>query len=324
MKKNIIKYTLLIFLFAGWSSSLGFEKVGTTSFQFLKMLPGARAYGLAGSFSSVVNNSEAVFWNPGALTKVSYLDFSAGYLDWFMDAAHYSLSAAYTIEGIGTFGFQAVYSSVGQIEETRVDALGFIGDTYNPGLTGRTFSPSASVFGISFAKQLTDKFSFGITAKYAREDLIYAKAGELIFDGGLIFNTGFRSIQVSATLLNFGPEVKFIERSYPLPQTLNLGVSSYLIAPNEYLISDAKDHSLLIAYDMIQPRDYDQQHALGLEYGFNNIIYLRGGYKFNGDQEDYCFGIGINYQSYRLDYAYSSFGDYLDAVHRLTIGLEIR
>jgi hypothetical protein len=324
MMKNNTKYLLIIFLLQFLSTAQAFEKVGATSFQFLKMLTSARAYGLAGSFSSVVNNSEAVFWNPGALTKVSNLDFSVGYLDWFMDAAHYSLSAAYKMDGVGTFGFLALYSTVGPIEETRVEALGFIGDTYNPGLTGRTFTPSASVFGISFARQLTDKFAFGVTAKYAREDLIYASAGELIFDGGLIFNTGFRSIQVSATLINFGPEIKFIEKSYPLPQTLNLGISAYLVSADQYLITDTGDHSLLVTYDMIQPRDYDQQHSMGFEYGFNKMIFLRGGYKFNGDQEDYCFGLGINYQTYRLDYAYSSFGKYLDAVHRITVGLEIR
>ena len=68
-------------------------------------------------------------------------------------------------------------NDLGDIPVTRVDYL-FRDESgnYNPGLTGETISPGSQVFGLSYGKELTDKFSFGITAKYAIEDLVAEKA----------------------------------------------------------------------------------------------------------------------------------------------------
>ena len=321
--KNMKFLILFFFLFLLSSRSFPFEKVGTTSFQFLKVMTSARGTALGGAFTTLVNNSEAVFWNPAGLTRVSGFDASFSFVDYFMDVVHYSFSAAYTVDGLGTFGFQGLLTDVGDIEVTTVSALGFVGNKYNPGLTGEIISPSSTVLGISFAKNLTDKFSFGLTAKYVSENLVYEKADALVFDGGLIFNTGFRSVVIGASLRHFGPQVIFIDKKYPLPQTFNISISGKLFSAGDALISSLENHSLLIAYDMIQPRDFDQQHAIGMEYSFNNMVYLRGGYKFNSDQESISAGIGIKYNDYRVDYSYDEFGDYLDSVHRVTVGLEI-
>ncbi|MBU1097594.1 MAG: PorV/PorQ family protein [Bacteroidetes bacterium] len=305
------------------SNSFAFEKVGTTSFQFLKVMTTARASAMAGAYSSIAIGSDAIFWNPAAITSVQNAGVTFGYADWFMDAAHYSFSAAYTVEGLGSFGLLGMLSNVGEIEETTVGALGFVNGVYNPGLTGNKFSPQALVLGISYAKDLNDRFSFGLTAKYAHEDLIYKSTGLIMFDGGLRYDTEFKSIVIAATLRNFGPEVKFIDKSYPLPQTLNLGISTYLFSQNDPLIADAGDHSLLLSYDMIQPRDFDQQHAVGIEYSFNNMLYLRGGYLFNNDQEGICAGAGFQFMGYKLDYSFNDYGEYLDSIHRISLGLSI-
>jgi hypothetical protein len=320
--RNKILLALLIISLSS-AASFAFEKVGTTSFQFLKVWPGARATGMAGAFSSIVNNSEAVFWNPAGLARINGFDFSFGFVDWFMDVNHYSFSAAYNFEDVGTLGIMGIISSVGEIEVTRVDRLGFVNGVYNPGLTGEVINPSSLVLGVSYARNLTDKFAFGVTVKYVHENLVFEKAGALVFDGGLTFNTGFRSIIIGASVRHFGQEVKFIDKSYPLPQTFNIGISSYLFSNNDPLISNTGDHSLLLSYDMIQPRDYDQMHSIGLEYGFKDMIYLRGGYVLNNDQEGIAAGIGVLYKGYRIDYSYNDYGQYLNSVHRFTIGYEI-
>jgi len=324
MKIKTRKFLILILIFMGLSSQIfPFEKVGTTSFQFLKVWPGARGSALSGAYSTLANNSEAVFWNPAGLAKVQGFDASVNYIDWFLDIKHYALSAAYNLGDFGTLGFQAVMADVGVIEVTSVDRLGFVNGVYNPGLTGQTFSPSSFVAGLSYATRLTDKFSFGITVKYVREDLVYEKADAIVFDGGLTFETGFRSIVIGASVRHFGPEVKFIDKTYPLPQTFNIGISTYLFSANDPLIASLGDHSLLFSYDMIQPRDYDQVHSMGMEYSFKNLVFLRGGYTFNSDQEGLSAGLGLLINHYRLDYAYSNYGTYLNSVHRITIGFEI-
>ncbi len=316
MKKLLFILLLLLQVSTGWA----FEKVGTTSFQFLKVMTDARSTGMAEAQSAVVNSSDAVFWNPAALTQIQHFDLSLSYLDWLLDTSHSSVAAAYAVPNIGTFGFFAVATNVGEIKVTTVDALGFVGDTYNPGLTGETITPSALSTGLSFARQLTDKLSFGLTAKYVQEDLEVEKASKIVFDGGLTFDTGFRSLRVAAAIRHFGPEVKYIDLSYPLPQTFTIGVAANVVAPEDGFVLNSRDHRLLIAYDMSQPRDYDQQHHVGTEYALKNFIFLRCGYKFNFDEEGFACGFGVKFAGLRVDYSYSDFGQYLDSVHRFSIG----
>lgn len=317
------KKVIILLLFVS-SSIFSFEKVGTTSFQFLKVVTTARASSMAGAFTTLASSSDAVFWNPAGLTRVSNFGASFGYLDYFMDVTHMSFSAAYSIDQLGTFGLFGMISDVGEIFETRASLLGFdASGKYNPGLTGNVLNPKSMVLGLSYAYDLNDRFTFGLSVKYASEDLVLKKTSAIIFDGGFIYKTGFRSIVIGASLKHFGQDIKFIESSYPLPQTFSIGISSYLFSNDDPLIGNLGNNSLLVAYDLIQPRDYDQQHAIGLEYSFDEMIYLRGGYLFNGDQEDLTAGIGLRYNNYKIDYSYNNMGEYFGNTHRFTIGFEI-
>ncbi|MBK7629545.1 MAG: PorV/PorQ family protein [Ignavibacteriales bacterium] len=322
MKIKIIAALLIInstFLFPQGG---GIDKVGTTSFQFLKVMPGARSTGMGESFISVVNNSEAVFWNPAALVKVNNFDASFYYVDYFLDVSHLALSAAYSIEDFGTLGLQVQVNDIGDIPVTRVDNLyrDPVTGVYNPGTTGETMSPGFTVVGLSYAKSLTDKFSFGLSFKVAHENLVAESATSWMLDGGLIYQTGFKTIDVAIALRNFGPEVKFVHKGYPLPQTLTLGISAYLFTDQNSLISDIKDQGLLISYNLSQPRDYSQQHNVGLEYSFSQMLFLRAGYKINYDEEGLTLGAGVNYQGYRVDYSFNDYGEFLGNVHRFTLG----
>jgi hypothetical protein len=318
---------ILVLLISGYTVSLygqgqGIDKVGTTSFQFLKVSPDARSTALAEAYSSVVNTSEAVFWNPAGLTRVDNIDVATSYVDWLLDISHFSLAAAYSMGNIGTLGFQAVLTDMGEIEETRVDHL-FRNEEqgiYNPGLTGNTLKPGSMVFGLSFARRLTEKFSFGLTAKYAIEDLVVQTASTFMFDGGVLFETGFKSLTLSAVLRHFGPKVTYFNKSYPLPQTFTLGLSGYLIAPESSFLGTSESSKLLLTYDLSQPRDYSQQHHIGAEYAFRDLLYLRAGYKLNFDEEGLTYGFGLAYGGIRIDYSYSDFGEFLDAVHRFSVG----
>lgn len=318
---------LLLLLIVRLNTSLyaqgqGIDKVGTTSFQFLKVTPDARSTALGEAYTSVVNTSEAVFWNPAALTRVDNIDVASSYVDWLLDISHFSIAAAYSIGNLGTIGFQAVLTDMGEIEETRVDHLFRLEEhgIYNPGLTGKTVQPGSMVFGLSFARRLTDKFSFGLTVKYAREDLVVQTASSVIFDGGVLFNTGFNSLTLSTVLRHFGPKITYYNKSYPLPQTLTLGLSGYLIAPESSFLMNSEASKLLFSYDLSQPRDYSQQHHVGMEYAFRNLFFLRTGYKINFDEEGLTYGFGIDYSGVRVDYSYNDFGEFLNAVHRFSVG----
>jgi hypothetical protein len=325
MKIKYITVCLILIASFGFAQDGGIDKVGTTSFQFLKVMPGARSTGMGDAFVSVVNNSDAVFWNPGALVDVKNIDASVYYVDWFLDVSHLALSGAYTIDNFGTLALQFQMNNVGDIPVTRVSDLYRDPETgiFNPGLTGETMSPGFFVGGISYSKSLTDKFSFGLTFKIAYEDLYAESASTWMFDGGLIYKTGYRSIDVGISLRNFGPGVQFVNIDYPLPQTLGLGISANLFAPSSALIVDVDNQTLLFAYNLMVPRDYSQQHNFGLEYSFYDVFALRAGYKFNYDVEGWTFGAGVSFQGYRFDYSFNDYGEYLGNVNRFTLGFSI-
>ncbi|MBD3384681.1 PorV/PorQ family protein [candidate division KSB1 bacterium] len=303
-------------------SQTGIQKVGTTSFQFLKIKADARATAMGEAVTSVVNTSEAIFWNPANLSDVSDVDVSISYLDWLFDISHTAFSVAKSISGYGTVGIHAMITDVGSVEETRVDQL-FRDETtglYNPGLTGKTVSPGSQVFGLSFSRYVTDKFSFGVTVKYAREDLVKHTASSIIFDGGITYRTGFRSLILAAAIKEFGPDVTFVNKSYPLPQTLTIGFSAELLAPESALFMQSDIGRLLVAFDMVEARDAAQQYHTGMEFSMNDFFFLRGGYKINYYEQGLTLGFGLEIFKTRIDYSFNDFGDYIEPIHRITFG----
>jgi hypothetical protein len=323
MKIKLLTFLITTFLISyGWTA----DKVGTTSFQFLKIKPDARSAAMGNAFVSVANSANAVFWNPGALTRAQNIEFSGSYYDYFVDVNLSAFAASIPLGNWGTIGVQVMLWDYGSIEVTSVASQGW-NDSYtqfNPGLTGETINPSSQCFGLTFARELTDKFSFGMTAKAASEDLVKEKESAILFDGGLLYRTGFRSLYLAASVRNFGSDVTYINESYPLPQTFTFGFSTLLIDSESPFLLASDWQRLLVAYDVSHPRDYDQQHNMGIEYVLLDIVALRAGYKFNYDEETMTYGAGLYIRGLRFDYAYEPFGEILDSVHKFTLSYGLK
>jgi len=109
-----------------------------------------------------------------------------------------------------------------------------------------------------------------------------------------------------------------------LPLTFRLVVATDVM---DFLSSDLSDHSLIVALEMLHPRDYSERLHLGAEYQFLKAFAFRAGYKFNYDEEGLTLGAGFEREFIRLklrvDYAWSEFGDVFDPVQRFTFGLSL-
>ncbi|RMD93537.1 MAG: hypothetical protein D6813_03955, partial [Calditrichaeota bacterium] len=214
-----------------------FNKVGTTAFQFLKVNTTARAAAMGEAYSTIASSADAVFWNPANLVFVKKWDVSLAYLDWLLDIRQNSFAAAYNLGNWGVVAVSGMMNDIGGIEVTRADHLYRKEDgTYNPGLTGETIYPKSDFFGISYARYLTTKFAFGVSLKYAEEDLVVDKASTLFTDLGFYYNTGYKSLKLAIVVRNFGPDITYVDKNYPLPQILNIGVSSYIIGNGDGLL----------------------------------------------------------------------------------------
>lgn len=340
--KKIHAYWLLLCAIALLTASSFAQKVGSTSMQFLHVMPSARGTALGDAYTVMATGSDAVFWNPSGVALVEGHQLSSTYINWIFDTQQGALSYAFPISGFGAVGLQIQYVDFGEFEETTNDRP-YIKSTDSPGMTGRTFRPFSYLVGLTYANRLTEKFSVGISAKYAHESLydgsmvlsqvrsgIYETvrtwANGVLFDFGVRYNTGFRSVQIGASVQNFGANVTYARESSPVPLLFRFGIAGNVIGENALLAVD-EDNRVTVAFDLFQPNDYTQQAHVGAEYEFERTFALRAGYKFNYDSQGLTLGGGIRHTlgsvNLTLDYSYGSFGTYLGNVQRISLGAEL-
>jgi hypothetical protein len=214
------------------------QKVGSTSMQFLKVMPSARGAALGEAYSVWATGAEAIFWNPAGLATVRNMELSSSYIDWLFDSQQGALSYALAIRGFGAIGIQVQYVDFGEFEETS-NQRPYINDPERVGLTGRTFRPFSYLVGITYARYLTERFSLGLSMKYAHESLfdgstirtmvrqgvfedVETWADGFLFDFGIRYNTGYRSVHIASSVQNFGADVKYAKESNPVPAPVPL------------------------------------------------------------------------------------------------------
>lgn len=346
MKSRLAIILALIGITAGQAVA---QKVATSSLQFLKVMPTARATAMGEAFSTLASGADAVYWNPAGVALVEHPEFAGTLTLWLFDSRQGALSFASSLGDWGSIGLQLQYVDYGKIQETSVDHLRFIGDpangNYNPGLTGKTFSPSSYVIGFSYARKFTEKFSAGATAKFVNESLwdnatasvVNPATGRteslntfvrlFLFDFGMMYNTGFRSVRLGVSIQNFGQQVQFGKEAYPAPLAFRIGAAADLLG-GDALFGQSDMNRFTIAYDLFQPNDYAQQMHLGAEYAFNETVFLRLGYKFNYDSDGLSAGLGVQHAffgtRFGFDYSFGTMGQYLPNVHRISVGAQLQ
>ncbi len=341
MKIKSILFTVALLCIA--SSALVGQKVGSTSMQFLKVIPSARGASLGDAYSVLASGADAVFWNPSGLTTVKNQEITSSYVQWIFDTRQGALSYGVSLGELGFAGVQIQYVDYGEFLEASM-LRPYINKEVDPGLTGNSFHPFSYLAGITYAKDLTDKFSTGVSIKYAHEslyngtevmaqvrqnsssnadELVKTWANGLMFDFGIHYRTGYRSIEIAAAVQNFGGDVMYAKEANPLPMMFRWGIAANLIG-KDALAGYDETNRIGFAFDLFQPNDYAQQEHLGLEYEYAESFALRAGYKFNYDFDGLTFGAGIRHDvgpvKLQFDYSFSSIGTYLGNVHRFSLG----
>ena len=101
---------------------------------------------------------------------------------------------------------------------------------------------------------------------------------------------------------NFGSNVTFVHESYPMPTSFSFGISGNAL--------EFDNHELLLSIQGRKPNDGGPKVTVGMEYRFQDIFFLRGGYH---DDEVKTFsagaGVKVTIDGYALtaDYSYTNF-----------------
>lgn len=302
------------------------SKRAQTSMKFLSVSPSARAAGMSDAVTSLDMGVYGALYNPATMSQFNgKYSATVGSVQWIADIYHNSAAFVYKPGSgkIGVFGLNVISVDYGDILATafsETDEKGYV--------DLGTINPSAMVFGLSYANALTEKFSVGFNFRYGRQDLGsvavgLSDAGAYNFDSisattglvdfGILYKTGFESLNLAMSIRNFGPETQFDTESAELPLTFKMGISMDIL---DITNLDKDTHSLLISIDNNNSRDYDEQLFIGLEYTFVDRFIIRGGHGFPKDEESFSLGMGIKQPigslTLSVDYSYTAFGVFGD------------
>jgi len=303
-----------------------FERVGQTGWQFLHLPTVARNAAIGGIISGVTgNNVMSAFANPANLVDIKNVDAGFTKINYVADISYMTAAIAKNFGSLGVFGVTFASLDVGDMYRTEnlFDAAENI--TERSGDMG-TFTAGDQLIGLSYARNVTDRLSIGGNLSYIEETLDQTKVKNWNVDFGVFFRTGFRSLRFSLVARNFGADKEFtgFTEIYGVPQTVRMpldfrmGVGYDIIEKHEGGL-----HQLTSYLEGIHVNDGPERVHAALEYTFMDMFSLRGGYKFNYDEQGITLGGGLCYNMKnivgRIDYAYLDYGR-LEAVHMFTIG----
>jgi hypothetical protein len=309
-------------------TSLGSQRVGTSSASFLRIGIGARPASMGGAFVAICDDITACAWNPAGLVHLTSAELAVNYIDLPADITYshicYGLPLA-SLDGTIAVQFGSLSTSLEETQE------------YYPYGTGRDFTFSDWLFGVSVGKRFTDKFSGGIAAKYVREDLGTEVGGPttnaFVLDAGTQYEIGPKNMRMGVALMNFGPD--FIPGGNYKRKTQTVGSDAKYqgFAPStEFRFGVAFDPltrpylTSVADIELVHPADNAETIRVGGEVVLLKTLALRGGYDLNADELKASFGMGVSTRIFSreasLDYG-AALSTYLGTVHRFSLAFKL-
>ncbi|WP_397547987.1 PorV/PorQ family protein [Rhodothermus marinus] len=306
------------------------KKLAQTGFKFLSVSLDPRAAAMGDALTARDDNgSLSLFYNPAGMAYFEgAFHLAAGQTQWINNTNYNYASLAYRPAGgkYGVIGLSVVAVNYPEVIKT------IFAENQQGYLEQGTYSPSAMAVGLGYARAITDRFAVGGHVRLARQDLgsvqvgldgstrSYAKSTVAV-DFGVLYHTALQSLTFAMSVRNFSRELTYVEESFELPLSFQIGVTYNLM---DLMAPASNDHALWLNVEAVRPRDYPEQIKVGLEYSFMQLLYLRAGYVNPTDEQGINLGGGLRVgsRSFKIgvDYAYTSFGIF-DNVHR--IGLQL-
>ena len=273
------------------------DRQGEAGATQLLLNPWARSAGLSAMTTANIAGVEALRLNVAGLvrspSKTQIMGSHARYFEGTSIAMN-ALGIAQKVGTNGAFGVSLMTMDFGDIPITTEDF---------PEGTGATFSPSFFNMAISYAHAFKNKVSVGLAVRVVSEGLADVSANGIGIDAGVQYVTGENDeFKFGISLRNVGTpmkyegdgltqslqspnpdvdgELSFFTRSnqFDMPSLLNIGASyDFIINPK---------HRITLVGNFTSNTFYEDQIGGGLEYVFNDMFMLRGGYKYELDTDE--------------------------------------
>jgi len=298
--------------------TLGGQRAGISTAQFLKIGVGGRATAMGGSFVAISDDASGLYWNPAGIVKSQRNEILFSHNEWVVDIKHEFAGGVYHLTPTDAIGISFTALHMDDMPVTT---------EFMPAGTGEYFTVGSMAFALTYSRQMTEQFSFGGTIRYIEETLDKLKMRGFMIDLGTLYYTGLGTSRFAVAITNFGNElapdgevVLWGERkkegwqSFSPPTMFRIG---FAIEPYY-----TEMHRLTTTIQLNHPNDNSENVSTGVEYAYQEMFFVRGGYKFNADEQNYSFGAGLKVPAViadvTVDYSFANF-EKLGPAHRFSI-----
>lgn len=311
-----MKHQFLLLL--GMTSIAGTLSAQQSTYNFLRVDPSARTAAMNGSFVSMKDDPNVIFYNPASLGTLTIPRISVSYLDYFLDVSAGTLSYAQHIAGIGNIGAGIMYMDYGSFNRTDI-SMNVLG----------TFGAKELALVAGIATHYDDDILIGINAKYIYSSLAEYTSSALAVDFGFLYEIPSQNLTVGGSILNLGKQLSTYDGVIePLPFDVKFGFTKRPEHLPVFLNIDF--HRLNESGEKFFDRF--SNFTVGTEFLMSSSLRLRAGYNNKQRKElkmgtsaglaGFSLGVGLVLKEYQIDYAYNSYG-HIEGLHRFSLGISL-
>jgi len=285
-------------------------QAGNAGLAFLKLGVSARGVAMGDAMSASVQGSPSTYYNPAGLItpcnncKAVQLMFT--HKEWIQDTRMEFLGASIRINDEHALGVSINSTTTSDIEIRTL-----------PGPSEGTFTARDFSAGLSYAYRASDVLRIGTTMKFLYEKIFIDETSGFACDLGAQYETPIENLSVGAVLANLGGMRDLRNEKTKLPALLRVG-------PAYALVLESANSTVSLAADLVQifPEKRTYLNAGG-EFFFNQVVAGRAGYQFGSEGRGFSAGIGLQYGSFVVDYAYAPVSSELGNTHTITLALSL-
>jgi hypothetical protein len=311
-----MKRILLILFATGFLPTFLISQVGT--YDFLRTDIGARAAALNGSFVSMKDDPNALFYNPASMATITGPKLSAGYVNHLMDVNAGTLCYGQYLNGIGNIGAGILYMNYGSFNRTD-EFLNVLG----------TFSASELALVAGLSTHYDDDILVGANVKYIYSSIAEFSSTALAVDLGVLYDIPSQNFTIGASVLNLGKQLTTYDGvTESLPLDVTIGFTKHPEHLPVYLNIDF--HRLNERGNTFMDRF--SHYTVGAEFLMSKSLRVRVGYN-NQQRKDlkigttaglagFSIGFGLVLSEYQIDYAYNTYGAF-GGIQRFSLGINL-